>query len=190
MSAPDPSVFRLRDHFLGWQCRVRQHAMRMEGGRPPSAARPRVEAENGTVVAEAVTLLLVKRAPEEDTALFRHMVARTNDPAERYQKAVAYLCGDYYQQPRTFADMLCGLFGPVSRTAQRLLDEGRCVTRFSQFAQSYRIPCAVDEVGSDEPAWQATYWHNALFNPAMPPGGRVLVFRPRWPEAAADPPPG
>ncbi len=30
----------LRDHFLGWQCRLRQMAVRDAGGRPTSGLRP------------------------------------------------------------------------------------------------------------------------------------------------------
>ena len=30
----------LRDHFLGWQCRLRQLAVREAGGRPTSGMRP------------------------------------------------------------------------------------------------------------------------------------------------------
>ena len=36
------SVRALRDHFLAWQCRIRQIAMRQDGGRPSPGMRPRV----------------------------------------------------------------------------------------------------------------------------------------------------
>ena len=36
-----PPADRIRDHFLGWQCRIRQIAMRQEGGRPSPGMRPR-----------------------------------------------------------------------------------------------------------------------------------------------------
>ena len=37
-----PAQAVIRDHFLGWQCRVRQLAMRQAGGRPTSGMRPEV----------------------------------------------------------------------------------------------------------------------------------------------------
>ena len=40
----------------------------------------------------------------------------------------------------------------------------------------------------EHPAFQATYWHNALFNPALPGSVRVLGFQPDWSRAEADPP--
>lgn len=189
MTTPDASVFRLRDFFVGWQCRIRQHAMRMEGGRPPAGACPRIEDDDGSLRAEAAVLLLVKRAPEDDTAQFRHMVLRTNDPAERYAKGLEVLSAGYYQQARHFSEVLSGLFGAESPLALHLLREGRCVLRFAQFQQQFRIPCTVTEAGGEHPVWQATYWHNALFNPKIPPDIRVLLFKPKWVEASADPPP-
>lgn len=188
-TAPDASVFRLRDSFVGWQCRVRQHAMRMEGGRPPAGARARIEDDDGRPVAEAAILLLIKREPEDDTAQLRHLVTRTQDPAERYAKGLEFLASSYYQQARDFSDAMTGLFGAGSELALALLREGRCVLGFAQFQQRWRVPCTVTEAARDHPAWQATYWHNALFNPQIPPEIRVLLFKPKWVEASADPPP-
>jgi hypothetical protein len=189
MTTPDASVFRLRDFFLGWQCRIRQHAMRMEGGRPPAGACARIEDEAGQVLAEAAVLLLLKRESGDDTAQFRHMVMRTNDPAERYAKALEVLSAGHYQQARHFSDGLSGLFAAESPVALALLREGRCVLHFAQFQQRFRIPCTVTEAGREHPVWQGTYWHNALFNPQIPPDIRVLLFKPKWLEASADPPP-
>ena len=32
--------------------------------------------------------------------------------------------------------------------------------------------------------YQATYWHNRLFNPNRPAAVKVLVFTPDWPHVA------
>ncbi len=188
-TVPDASLFRLRDSFVGWQCRIRQHAMRMEGGRPPAGARPRVEDDAGTVIADSATLLLLKRDPEADTPQLRHIVNRTYDPAERYSKGLEFLSAAYYQHARDFSDVMTGLFGERSDVALTLLRAGRCVLVFEQHQQSWRVPCNVTEAGRDQPAWAATWWHNAIFNPQIPPQIRVLVFKPRWVEASANPPP-
>ncbi len=39
--------YEIRDNFLGWQCRIRQHAMRRDGGRPCAGMRPRAMAAPG-----------------------------------------------------------------------------------------------------------------------------------------------
>ena len=94
----------MRRHFLGWQCRLRQHAMRDAGGRPSPGMRPELLLEDEGVLYDAVTVLLVKSAPRESTAEFRHMVRRTRDPRERYETAVRYLSATYYQRPEDFSD--------------------------------------------------------------------------------------
>ncbi len=178
----------LRDHFLGWQCRLRQLAVRQAGGRPTSGMRPALRLPGETGADPNITLLIVRREPEETTAQFRHLVRRTHDPAERHDAALKVLAAAYYQKPHEFSDELTGLFGPDSAQAGQLLGEGRCALRFEQYSQRYTLPCRVRGLAESEPAYQATYWHNALFNPDIPAGIRILGFQPDWAEAEADPP--
>jgi hypothetical protein len=184
------AALALRDRFLGWQCRIRQHAVRQQGGRPGSGMRPRAVSTSGRLLAEAITVLIVPREPAETTDRFRHLARRTHDPAERFQKAIESLSEAYFQKPRTFSDQMTALFGPGSELASALLGSQPCVLDFQQFSQRYRIPCAVAELAQDDPAWQHTYWHNSLFNPALPPDPRILAFSPHWAEAEANPPTG
>ncbi len=177
----------LRDHFLGWQCRLRQMAVRRAGGRPTSGMRPEVRLEGAAEALGRITLLILPKAPEQATAEFRHMVRKTQDPAERHDAALGKLAAAYYQRPQEFSDELTALFGPASDIAGRLLTAGRCVLAFDQYSQRYRLPCAVRGLAEDDPAYQATYWHNALFNPTLPGGVRVLAFQPDWTRAEAEP---
>lgn len=179
---------QLRDHFLGWQCRIRQHAVRHEGGRPSAGMRPRVLIAGESLA--HVVVLINKREPEQVTTEFRHLVLRTADPAEQYKNAVRKLSELYFQRPQGFSDMATALFGPASSMVSRLIDAGVCELEFDFQRQYYRIPCKVTLLAEHEPAFQATYWHNRLFNPAMPPGVQVLAFRPDWAHAHADPAPG
>jgi hypothetical protein len=71
--------------------------------------------------------------------------------------------------------------------AARLRADGRCVLRFSQYEQRYDLPCRVRALAEDDPAFQATYWHNSLFNPDLPAGIQILGFQPEWESATADP---
>jgi hypothetical protein len=180
----------LRDHFLGWQCRLRQYAVRKAEGRPTSGMRPQVEIPGEAGAAGEIILLIVQSAPEEMTAQFRHLVRRTHDPAERYKNALKHLGATYYQHPQDFSDELTALFGPGAELAERLLAAGRCTLRFEQYSQRYVLPCRVRGLAESEPAFQATYWHNSLFNRNIPAGVRVLGFQPDWAEAEADPPLG
>ncbi|MFQ5785852.1 MAG: hypothetical protein ACE5H8_13670 [Alphaproteobacteria bacterium] len=179
---------RLRDHFLGWQCRLRQHAMRRFGGRPSPGMRPRVMREHGGEIAPAMTVLLVERDPAESVGLFRHVVRKTHDPERRYRDALRMLSSAYFQQPRSFSDVMTALFSRESAVADTLVSEGRCRLEFEQYGQRYRVPCTVAELASGDPSFEATYWHNHMFNPAMPGAMRVLAFTPDWRRAAGNPP--
>ena len=81
----------LRDHFLGWQCRLRQLAVRQAGGRPTSGMRPEVRLAGADTPLGSITTLIVRKEPRETTAQFRHMVRKTQDPAERYDAALETL---------------------------------------------------------------------------------------------------
>lgn len=174
----------LRDDFLGWQCRIRQLSARQAGGRPTAGMRPRVLTAQGDELSAGIVVLIVERDSADSTALFRHQYLKTNDPNERYDKILEILAGSYFQRPTHFADVLTASFGPDSALVPRLLNHGRCVLAFEQYAQAYRLPCKVAELATDDDLYQATYWHNRMFNPNMPPGVRILAFTPDWTHAA------
>ena len=176
-----------RAAFLGWQCRLRQMAVRNAEGRPTSGMRPEVTIGPGLQLGP-ITVLIVPEAPEESTAEFRHMVRRTHDPALRYKSALKILAAQYFQYPEDFSERLTALFGPDSETARRLLAAGEASLRFAQYSQAYVLPCRVAALDETDSAYQATYWHNRLFNPRIPAGAQVLGFLPDWAHATADPP--
>lgn len=181
----EPAAQALRDEFLGWQCRIRQIAVREMGGRPSSGMRPSVATMAGEPIAEAITVLIVPEEPWESAQLFRHQYLRTQDPVERYEKALEITSASYFQHPREFSDVMTALFGPGSSLAARLVELGRCVLEFSQYSQSYRVPCATELLPQDDGFYQATYWHNSLYNPAIPAGVQIVAFTPDWSRASA-----
>jgi hypothetical protein len=181
----EPAAAALRDAFIGWQCRIRQLSARQAGGRPSAGMRPRVSAPQGEEIAPAVTLLISEQEPQANTTLFRFQFLKNQDPAERYDKILEILSAGYFQQPHDFGDVMTGLFGPQSTVAATLLNHGRCILDFAEYAQAYRIPSAVAALTESDDLYQATYWHNRMFNPNMPPAVRILSFTPDWPHAAA-----
>ena len=192
MSVPDTSKVvltdvaaqALRDDFLGWQCRLRQLSARQAGGRPLSGMRPQVLSPNGDVLADGITVLIVEHDPANSTQLFEFQCKRTNDPVERYDKILELLSANYFQYPQNFSDTMTALFGAASDLPPALLHLGRCQLEFEQFTQAYRVPCEVLELDQAHPFYQATYWHNHMFNPTMPPNTRILAFKPDWPHAS------
>ena len=178
----------LMRHFLGWQCRIRQHAMRKDGGRPSPGMCPSVEFSDEGSARVEIVILISQKDTADTTAKFRHMARKTHDPKERLEGVVKELSAAYFQYPDEFSDVMTALFAPASTAAGRLVETGRCVLHFSQYSQKYSIPCRVDRLAEADPVWQATFWHNSLFNPNIPGGAQVLAFTPDWAEAQADPP--
>ena len=179
----EPAANALRQQFLGWQCRIRQIVVREGGGRPSSAMRPRLTTPSGDEIAPGVIVLLIEADPGESTSLFRHQFLKTQDPNERYAKILEILQASYFQRPAEFSDVMTALFGPQSAVASRLLAHGRCILEFEEYSQGYRVPCAVAALDEAHPFYQATYWHNRMFNPNLPGGIQILSFTPDWTHA-------
>ena len=177
---------KVREHFLGWQCRVRQFSLRKEEGRPTSGMRPLLSIGDETI--GHITVLMIKQYSEEYTAQFRYMVQKTNDPAERYQNAMQMLSSAYYQRAKEFSDEMTALFAIDSPTAARLINHGRARLDFSEYNQSYELPCKVRNLEPHTDGYQATFWHNHLFNPNLPGEVLVIGFKPDWSNATAEPP--
>ena len=188
MSSPS-RVERLRDHFVGWQCRLRGDAMRRRAGRPSPGMQPQVLDAAGAVLAEAVTTFLVRREGKSFAPEFRHLARRTQDPRDRREAALTLLAERYYQGARDFSGVLTATFAAGSPLAETLVHVGRCTLSFDQDGQRYRLPCQVTQLAADDPRREETWWHNALFNPQLPPDVPILAFVPRWLEAVADPAP-
>jgi hypothetical protein len=176
----EPAARAARLDFLGWQCRIRQLAVRQGGGRPTSGMRPRVCLLPGETDVGHVVVLIRKKASQEVTGQFQHMVRKTRDPAERHESALHFLAAAYYQQPDEFSDQMTALFGPRSEVVAKLLEAGACRLDFEQYGQRYGLKCRVVELAESDAAFQFTYWHNSLFNAAIPGGVQILGFQPDW----------
>lgn len=180
---------RLRAHFLGWQCRLRQHCMRNDGGRPSSGMRPRLLALDGCVVAEAITTVMVPADTAEHLAFFRFQVQRSNDPRQRYDKGLQYLQSTYFQLPMEFSDELTAVFAPESAVARRILAAGEVLLEFEQSQQTYRMTSKTRKLPVRDPARDLTLWHNRMFSPEISEASIVLGLQPQWHSAQAHPPP-
>lgn len=177
----------LCEHFLGWQCRIRQLAVRQAGGRPSAGMRPSLRLPDGGAV-DAITVLILRRELHESTKRFQHIVRRTHDPRERLNEALKELAATYYQRPHEFADVMTALFSLDSLVAGKLVEHGQCELRFEQYSQRYELPCSVRALDDADDRFQATYWHNRMFNPTLPGRVRIVSFSPDWSLGSATPP--
>lgn len=185
----DASQAELRRAFLKWQCLIRQAAVRHADGRPQDGMRPFVRLPEDEEDRARIVTVLNKLESDWPASEFRHMAKKHLDPRERHEAAIKKLAAEYFQDAAEFSDRLTALFGAAVPLVAELLARGECVLDFQHNRQRYTLPCTVSELGEGDPDYQATYWHNSLFNPEMQPGIRILRFAPIWSRAQADPPP-
>jgi hypothetical protein len=173
----------IRDKFLAWQCRLRQLSVRKHQGQPQPGMMPSFSRDDGSLLAERITVMIIHDDPEPSTREFSHIVKRSHDPQVRVTDAIKLLSTVHYQYPGDFSDQMTALFSEHSPVAAGLLKDGGGRLEFSQFGQTFNIRCAVSALVKDDPAWQATFWHNHMFNPAIPESAIILAFSPDWSKA-------
>lgn len=180
-----PAHHELMERFLRWQCRVRQIAMRDARGKPDDAVTPALTLAGETEPMGHIITVMSKWGAYSKTPELKHMVKRTHDPAQRREKAIEYFSSSYFQNIHEFSDSLTATFPPDSPGAQIIEQAGECTLCFEAYSQRYDIVCSVSRLGINNPMYQATYWHNLLFNPNLHPQISVLQFKPDWDRSAA-----
>lgn len=179
----------LKMGFMRWQCRVRQICMREHEGKPDAALMPALTLKGEDEPFGNVITLICKTAEYSKVPELQHMVRKTNDPADRRKAALTLFSETYYQRAGEFSDVLTSTFLPDSPGAARIRKAGHCKLAFEAFSQRYELDCKVWKLSQHNPLWQATYWHNILFNPALAPNTVILGFEPDWSRSDADPMP-
>lgn len=180
-------VDSIRAAFLSWQCRLRKRALREQGGRPCPGMRPGVALRDGRQISSAITVLIVESDPDATADVLRHIGRKSLDPQRRYDEGLRLLSSSYYQYPENFSGDLTAVFSPDSSLAETLLIERFCVLRFEEGPKVFRTSCEAQELDQGAAAYEMTYWHNFLFNPALPPQVRILAFHPDWTQATSLP---
>ena len=147
----------LQQRFLGWQCRLRQIAMRQGEGQPSDGMQPRVLLRKDGRHSGSITVLINRWSAESDASQFRYLVQKTHDPADRFVNGLKFLSATHYQRPHEFSDELTALFQSGGLLVRALLAKQTCTLVFSQFSSAYTLPCTVRQLVDDVPAYQPTY---------------------------------
>ena len=179
----------IQNYFIGWQCRVREFALRNEEGRPNGGMRPQIALKNGEVVFPAATLLIIPDHPDQTIRQFRFMSLKSQDPKERYSKALQLLAAKFYQNAEDFSGAMSGIFSRFSEEVKALEKDQSCIIEFDYQQQAFKIPCHVSASPKNESVHEFTYWHNYLFNPNLSPEVKVLHFKPDWEKTVSEPTP-
>ena len=184
---PQVDPLALRDAFLKWQCLIRQISVRQNQGRPDTAVTPAVVLKGETDIFDQVITVLSKTPQQSLLPELQHLVRRTLDPAQRRQKALELLSETYYQKATSFSDILTATFPPQSPRAATIRKAGHCRLLFSGYGRSYQVDCKIWALTKKNTLYQATFWHNLLFNPNLHPDTIVLGFEPDWTISTSEP---
>jgi len=168
----------LREQFIGWQCRIRQYAVRKNEGIQSPGMKPSLEVLGQEV--GPVNVQIVKTDSEDLIQEFQFMFHKTQDPKDRYENAIKLFSEYYYQIPTEFNDELTAVYSLNSELADQMISVGEGRLSFNQGNQLYDLNCKIRMIDRDALEHQATYWHNHLFNPSMPGSVKVLGFTPNW----------
>lgn len=175
------------ERFLRWQCRVRQISVREHDGRPDDAITPALTLAGESEPLGHIITLICKHDEYSKTPEMQHMVKRTHDPAQRRDKALEYFQTTYYQRIQEFNDALTATFPPHSPGAAKIAEIGQCTLSFNAYGQNFELLCSASRLETSHSLYQATYWHNMLFNPALHPDTEILQFIVDWDKSTATP---
>jgi hypothetical protein len=165
--------------FIGWQCRLRKMSMRERGGRPSEGMSAGVYSIAGGDEQSRMNFLIVRKDCSTRTDEFRHIMRKTPDPREWIKNGLRILAEMHYQETEQFDDRLTALFSLDSALAAALLEAGQCRLKFVESSVDYEFGFDVAALGAGEDYFEATYWHNRLFNPTLPGNVQVLSFTPK-----------
>ena len=165
--------------FISWQCRLRKLSMRELGGRPTAGMSAGVYSISGGEEKSRMNFLIVKQESDRLNSELRHIIKKTRDSSEWIKNGLRILAERHYQDDFNFSNELTALFSLDSPLADALTSAGKCRLKFGENSIEHTFDFTVTEFSEQDSAHQATYWHNHLFNPAIPGRVRVLGFTPK-----------
>ena len=170
----------IKDKFLKWQCRVRQIVMRDNMGKPESSIMPDVKLHSNEEVIGKIITVLSKEIAFSRVPEMQHMAKVTFDLSKRREKAIQFFSEYYFQKHKEFSDVLTATFQPGSLGAAKIIKSQNCSLVFDAYNQYFELVCKVNVLNKNDPFYQATWWHNKLFNPNLHPETIILAFKADW----------
>ena len=165
--------------FISWQCRLRKLAMREQGGRPSAGMSAGIHAIAGGDEQARINFLINRADSADRTSEFRHIIRKTHDSSQWVKNGLRILAELHYHEVDQFVNDLTALFSHDSSIAYALLKAGQCQLRFTEASIEHAFDFDVRSLDQVDELFQATYWHNHLFNSTLPGNVRVLAFSPR-----------
>ncbi|MCP4188752.1 MAG: hypothetical protein GY763_14205 [Gammaproteobacteria bacterium] len=154
-------------------------SMREMAGRPLPGMRAGLYSIKGGKEQAQLQFLILKQQDASVTAELQHIVRKTPDPTEWAKNGLRILAERYYQDDFNFCNKITALFSVDSDVATALVTAGECHLKFKQDSVEHSFDFGVSMLDETNVDYQATWWHNRLFNPTLPGKVIVLEFVPR-----------
>ena len=164
--------------FIAWQCRLRKQCVRELDGRPSEGMGAGVYSISGGDEKSRMNFMIMRKDSTIRTEEIRHIVRKTQDPSVRVKDGLRILSELHYHEVDQFENRLTALFALDSALAEALLEAGQCHLKFGQGSIEHAFDFSVESLDPDDELFQATYWHNHLFNPSLPGQVHIFAFTP------------
>lgn len=165
--------------FISWQCRLRKMCVRELGGRPTQGMSAGVYSISGGEEQSRMNFMIMRKDSSDRTDELRHIVRKTPDSSIWVKDGLRILSELHYHEVDQFENRLTALFALDSTLSGALLEAGQCHLKIEQDSIEHAFDFSVDALDQDDELFQATYWHNHLFNPSLPGKVQVIAFTPR-----------
>ena len=166
-------------NFIVWQCSLRQRNFRMFSGKPSEGTIAIIlDSKSNKKIANLRSVLIEKKSLNS-AKMFEFMIKKTNDPEERFSKAVKFFSFEYYNNAKIFDGSFTATFPYHSEVANKILKKKKCNVQFFENDTGFNFNVSVSKLNKKDVKWMYTFWHNSFFNPELNENIDILYFNPR-----------
>ena len=173
----------IKNTFMKWQCRVRQIIMRKNYGKPDASIMPNVLLNYGKIHLGEIITVLSKDITFSKLPEMKHISKVNFDLSKRREKAIQFFSEYYYQNYKEFSPVLTATFQPDSLGIRKIIKSTVCSLVFDAYNHNFKLDCEVELLKKEDHLYQATWWHNSLFNSNLHPNTLILAFNVNWPSS-------
>lgn len=122
--------------------------------------------------------VLIEKKSLNSAKMFEFMIKKTNDPEERFSKAVKFFASKYYNTTKNFDGSFTATLPYQSDVAKKILKKKKCNVQFFELDTGFNFNVSVSKLNKTDVKWMYTFWHNSFFNPELNEDIDVLYFNP------------
>ena len=164
--------------FVVWQCSLRQRNFKLFGGKPSEGTSAILLDSKTSDEITMIRSVLIEKDCLNTAKMFEFMVKKTNDPEERFSKAVNFFASEYYNTPQNFDGSFTATFPFNSNLIKKILKNKKCIVEFFERDTGFYFPVYISKLKKTDTKWIYTFWHNSFFNSELNNNIDILYFSP------------